>query len=352
MTVLYIREQGAMVRREVEQIRVTKNKEGGRQVTTLQEISIRELEQVVLYGNVQLTTQAAALLLEHDVDIVFLSEKGKYRGRLSKDGSKFAKLRHAQLGLSGDDKRSLAVAKTLVRAKLANQRNLLQELATSATGLPVLSTQSNSQMAAQLQEAAHQIERMRVETIRAHDTDSLRGFEGRAGAFYFGAIKLLLDSAWAFTGRAYYPPPDAFNALLSFGYALLLKDVTATLHLVGLDPYIGCFHALEYNRPSLALDLMEEFRPVVVDRTALTLALTKQLQPSDFTHTGRPERPVELGEKQLPLVIKAYEARLETVIQHKPTNAQQKLRRCFELQARSYARTVLDRERLYEGLVV
>ncbi|MEZ4726057.1 MAG: CRISPR-associated endonuclease Cas1 [Caldilineaceae bacterium] len=347
MTVLYIREQGAMVRREVEQIRVTKSKEGGRQVTTLQEISIRELEQVVLYGNVQLTTQAAALLLEHEVDIVFLSERGNYRGRLSKDGSKFAKLRHAQLRLSSDDKRSLAVAKALVRTKLANQRNLLQEWATLMAG----QGPAGDQITAQLQEAARHIDRMRVETIRAQDPDSLRGYEGRAGATYFGAMRLLLEPAWGFQTRAYYPPPDAFNALLSFGYALLLKDITATLHLVGLDPYIGCFHALEYNRPSLALDLMEEFRPLVVDRTMIALALTKQLQPDQFTYTGRAERPVEVGEEQLPLVIKAYEARLEESVLHRPTDAQQKLRRCFELQARSYARVVLETGRLYEGVI-
>jgi CRISPR-associated protein Cas1 len=126
MTVLYVQEQGAVVGREVEQIKVTlpskaKDKQTQRTSQLLKKVSIRELEQVVLYGNVQLTTQAADLLLEHDIDVVFLSQYGKYRGRLGKDGSKFARLRHAQLKLSGDSKRTLAVAKSIAQTKLANQ---------------------------------------------------------------------------------------------------------------------------------------------------------------------------------------------------------------------------------------
>jgi CRISPR-associated protein Cas1 len=192
---------------------------------------------------------------------------------------------------------------------------------------------------------------MRLETIRAQEGDSLRGYEGRGSATYFGAIKVLLNPAWAFQGRAYYPPPDPFNALLSFGYGLLQKDMTTTLHLVGLDPYIGCFHALEYNRPSLVLDLMEEFRPLVVDRTLLHLALTQQVQPADFVHTGRAERPIELGDQVLPVVIKAYEARLDETIHHQPTDAYQRLRYCFELQARLYARVVTGLEAAYQAAI-
>jgi CRISP-associated protein Cas1 len=351
MTVLYVQEQGAVVGRDVEQIKVTlpskaqagqgQPAQGQRVGQVLKKVSIRELEQVVLYGNVQLTTQAAALLLEHEIDVVFLSQYGKYRGRLGKDGSKFARLRHAQLKLSNDIKRTMAVAKAIAQTKLANQINLLQQLA----------EKQGKAQAAQLLEAGRAIEKLRKESTRAHDADTLRGFEGKAAVHYFGCFKLLLPSAWNFSGRAYYPPPDPFNALLSFGYALLQKDLHAVAHLVGLDPYIGCFHALEYGRPSLVLDLMEEFRPLVVDRPLLALALTGQLTPNAFTFTGRQERPVELGEKNMPLVIQAYEQRLETTVQHTASRTQQKLRRCLELQARIYARVVMEARGEYEGLV-
>ncbi|MFN8493504.1 MAG: CRISPR-associated endonuclease Cas1 [Caldilineaceae bacterium] len=342
MTVLHVQEQGAVVRRTVELIKVTKRADRQRKETLLRSIPVHELEQVVVYGNVQLTTQAAALLLQKNVDVVFLSFGGKFLFRMvNAEGGKFGRLRQAQLALSGDEQRSLAVAKAVVRAKLANQRNLLQRLGAGAAAAH----------AAALTQAAQTIDQMRTAAARATDADSLRGFEGRAAATYFGSLKPLLEPRWAFQGRAFHPPPDAFNALLSFGYALLLKDVTATLQIVGLDPYMGCFHALEYGRPSLTLDLMEEFRPLVVDEMALGLVLAGKLKPEDFTQTGQAEQPVLLGAKHLSTVITAYEQRLDTVLLHKPSESRQKLRRCFELQARIYARVVLETRSEYEGLV-
>lgn len=341
MTVLYVKEQGAVVRRDVEQIRVT-HKEGEQpRSTVLVDLPVREVEQVVLYGNVQLTTQAAALLLTNDVDVVFLSLYGRYRGRLAKDGSKHARLRHAQLGFAGDDRKALDLAQAIVRAKLANQRNTLQALAPEMAP-PV---------ADGLISAAQGIDRMRRDCGKAGDVDALRGFEGKAGAFYFGAIKTLLDPSWGFSGRNYHPPLDPFNALLSFGYSLLMKDLTTTTQLVGLDPYLGCFHALEYGRPSLILDLMEEFRPLLVDRPALALALDGHLKATDFTFTGRKDRPVELGEALLPKVIQAYETALDLAVDHNPSGQLRLLRHCLELQARIYASVVMGTRKEYVGLV-
>jgi CRISPR-associated protein Cas1 len=292
---------------------------------------VRDAEQVVLLGNVQLTTQAAALLLQHEVDVVFLSGGGAFRGRLLREGSKFARLRHAQLALAGDPARSLEMAKGIVRAKLANQRDLLTRYGEGA----------EAGAAAALGRAAQGVERMRSECHRAGDADTLRGYEGRAAVFYFGALAGLLPPAWAFAGRKYYPPPDPFNAALSFGYALLQKDVATAVQLVGLDPYLGCFHALEYDRPSLVLDLMEEFRAVVVDRTVLDLALSGKLRPAEFTFTGRQERPVELGPELAAQLIHAYETRLAGTVTYAPRGEQTTLRRCIELQARVFARVVL-----------
>lgn len=345
MTVLYVREQGAVVRRDTEQIKVTRRLEQQRRDAVLSHISVRDLEQVVLCGNVQLTTQAAALLLQHEVDIVFLSLYGSYRGRLSRDGSKFARLRHAQLALAANDARSLALARAVVQAKLGNQRNLLQRLAGQVNQRIGVDGMES------LTRAASNIDQMRRACVNANSADALRGFEGRAGAHYFGAVRTLLDPGWQFQGRAYHPPPDPFNALLSFGYSLLLKDMTAVINLVGLDPYIGCFHAIEYGRPSLTLDLMEEFRPLVVDAAMLDLVLNGKIKQGDFTVTGRPERPVELGDGKMPLVIDAYEKRLDTVLLHSPSGTHQKLRRCYEMQARIYARVVMQQRTGYEGLV-
>lgn len=341
MTILHVREQGAVVRRDAEQIKVTTPQTKEKRSQVLASTPVREVEQVILYGNVQVTTQAVALLLEHEIDVVFLSMYGKFRGRLLHDtGSKFARLRHEQLKLSGDDKRSLAVAHAIVRAKLANQRNTLR----------LIAAQVNTNLAAQLNAAAGRIDQMRNESGRARDHDMLRGYEGRAGAFYFESFRALLDPSWSFEGRKYYPPPDPFNALLSFGYALLQKDVDATVQLVGLDHFVGCFHALEFGRPSLVLDLMEEFRPLAVDRPMLGAAVTGILKPEMFHFTGNKKRPVELGEKLIPQVINLYEEQMKSLIAH-PSSGNNTLRRCLELQTRTYARTVLGTRSEYEGLV-
>jgi CRISPR-associated protein Cas1 len=346
MTVLYVREQGAVIRRDSERIVVTKQQPrtpttSSRSVKTLAQLPVREVEQVVIYGNVQVTTPAVALLLSHEIPIVFLTFFGAFLGEIQRTGSKHARLRHAQLRLSGDEVASLAVAKPMVQAKLANQRNLLNTLA-NRPGLTV---------APQLLNAARSIDQMRRESTRAGTLDSLRGFEGRAAASYFGAIRSLLDPRWGFQGRAFHPPPDPFNALLSFGYTHLRKDISTVIQLVGLDPYLGCFHALEYDRPSLALDLMEEFRPLAVDRPVLELILAGQVQPSAFTFTGRPDRPVELGPALIPLWVAAYEAQMQQSMLHTASNQQNTLRRCLELQTRIFARVVMGERSTYEGVI-
>jgi len=342
MTVLHVREQGATVRRDGERIRVTAPEKETRKARVVTQTPVREIEQVIVYGNVQVTTQAVALLLQHEVDLVFLSLFGSFRGRAARSGSKFARLRHAQLRLSGAERTALPVAKAIVRAKLANQRNTLTAMGTE----PDLSPQTARALAA----ATRAIDAMRRKCARARSTDSLRGFEGNAGRAYFGALRTLLAPAWMFEGRKYYPPPDPFNALLSFGYALLQKDCTATLHLVGLDPFLGCFHAMEDGRPSLTLDMMEEFRPLAVDRVMLTLAHTGRITPDAFTYTNRPDRPVELGSDLIPLVIAAYEEQMSRTILHKPSGRKETLRRALELQARIFARVVTGERRTHEGL--
>ena len=144
---------------------------------------------------------------------------------------------------------------------------------------------------------------------------------------------------------------DEVNAMLSFVYSLLAHDVASALEGVGLDPAVGFLHRDRPGRPSLALDLMEEFRPLVVDRVMLGLVRAGVIQPGDFTATNRKERPVELGEALMPKVIEAYEQRLSSTIVHTPSNTQTMLRRCLELQARLYARVVVGERSEYEGVI-
>jgi CRISPR-associated protein Cas1 len=329
MGTIYVKEQGAVIRRDGERLRVTLDKE------ELTSIPLLHLDQLALMGNVQLTTPAAARLLERGVDVVYLSKYGKFRGRLVHSGSKFAELRHRQLLMAAEESAALEIARAIVVAKVGNQRVVLQRRA---------------ERVPDARRALDGMMQMGRRAEKARSLDSLRGFEGKAGAFYFEAMRALLPTGWGFEKRAYHPPPDPANSLLSFGYTLLLKDVTAAIQLVGLDPYLGFFHALGYDRPALALDLMEELRPVIVDSMFLDIVAKKRLQPNDFQRSQNPRRPCSLGEAGVRVVIEQYEQRLQTPVVHALARGQTMYRRVIELQARQMARVIRGEERRYQPL--
>lgn len=345
MTQIYVREQGATVRRNGERLVVSKD---GR---VLDEFPMRNVDQVVLMGNVQLTTPAAVTLLEQEIDVVFLSSHGKFRGRLMGTGSKHAALRQAQLRRFGDDGVRLAVARAIVDGKVHNQRVVLLRQAQRSSGRP--RTENRLALNERLfNRALEGMMSMRKAALEARDLDGLRGYEGKAAAYYFEAIRSLLDPAWKFDRRAYHPPPDPFNALLSFAYSLLLKDVMAAVNLVGFDPYLGCFHEIEDGRPSMPLDLMEEWRPLVADAMVLELVNRGSLGPQSFTWTGAVRRPVELGEAGSRLVLEAYGSRLVTRLFHPLAGpgGETTVRNAMVLQARRMARFVLGEFPAYEAL--
>lgn len=329
MPPVYVREQGAVVRRRGERLVVTREKED------LLDLPLIHVDQVALYGNVQLTTQAAAMLLQAEIDVVFFSQYGKFRGRLVHTGSKFARLRHAQLRKMSDEVVTLAIARQVVVGKLHNQAATLQaSMGQGGAVLPV-------------QRAIAGIRAMLEQARSARNLDSLRGYEGKAGADYWGAFRALLAADLGFKGRQYYPPPDPVNGLLSFGYSLLLKDVTAAVQLVGLDPYLGFFHTIDYGRPSLALDMMEEFRPLLVDPAVLELVNTGQVTAADFEKTGQAQQPVRLNEMTLDKLIQQYEQRLRAVAPHPDAGGQTSHRRIIELQVRRLARVMLGEAKGY-----
>ncbi len=328
---VYVREQGSMIRKSGEQLRVMQGK------NALLRIPLANLEQLVLVGNVQLTTPAAVLLLRADVDAVFMSSYGTYRGRLTRNESRFAELRHQQLRLCDDLARSLQIARQIVIGKVSNQRVVLQRRA-----------EEDNSAARELRGMMQMMER--VEDAR--DLDQLRGYEGKAAANYFAAIRTFFSADWGFKTREYYPPPDPANALLSFVYTLLLKDVVASIQLVGLDPYLGFFHTLGYNRPALALDIMEEFRPTIADIVVLTLVTNGYITLADFEWTEQPDLPVRMTQNAVELVIQAYEARLADKLFHPLAQGETSDRRILELQARRIARVIRGDDATYEPVLM
>lgn len=331
MAVVYVRDQGAMVRKSGQQIRVTLGKKD------LFTIPLANLEQLILMGNVQITTQAAVLLMNERVDVVFMSQYGQYRGRLMQVGSKFAELRYAQLKLYEDEPRSLEIARQIVIGKITNQRVLLQRRANNDSAIAG---------------AVHGMGQMIDSAHQAQSIDQLRGYEGKAAAYYFGAMRFLFPQDWGFKTREYYPPPDPANALLSFAYTMLMKDVEAKIQLVGLDPYLGFFHALGYDRPGLALDVMEEFRPSVADVVVLSLVANQAITLDDFEWTNNPTFPVRMSKSAVDILVEAYETRLTDEIFHPLANGQTNYRRAIELQVRQMARLVWGEQDDYQALMM
>ncbi len=331
MSVVYVQEQNAVIRKNGELLRVTTREE------ELFTIPLANLEQLVLMGNVQITTPAAILLLRMGVDVVFMSRYGKYLGRLLTMESKFAELRHAQLRLCDDEVRCLPIAAQIVAGKVNNQRVVLQRRASE-----------DSHAAQALDGMMHMLHMVGQATT----LDQLRGYEGKAAAYYFDGIKTFFAPEWGFKVREYFPPPDPANALLSLAYTLLLKDVEAKIQLVGLDPYLGFFHTIGYSRPALALDVMEEFRPTISDIVVLNLVHSEQVTLDDFEWTNDPERPVRMSREAVDRVVAAYEQRLEDRVFHPLANGQTNYRRAIELQVRQMARVVRQEAESYEPLVM
>jgi CRISP-associated protein Cas1 len=263
MHTLAISEQGTSVHADGDTLVVQRGK------SVLRRIRAGELEQVLLFGGVEVTRGAMNLLLRREIEMVLLTQDGKFRGRLSGRGSKNVQLRLAQYQRSMDPAFCLGVARTIVAGKLQNQRQILLR----------------AQRRLQDDDLAVAVGNLRVMAQRAAectDLDVLRGFEGQGAALYFGQFgKLIRIPEFQFTTRSRRPPKDPVNALLSFGYAVLGSLAESDVYRCGLDPMLGFLHQPAYGRPSLMLDLLEEFRPLI-DTLVLRVVNRRQLSVQDF----------------------------------------------------------------------
>lgn len=337
MATVYLREQGSIVRKKDERLIVTKND------AVIAEIQMHDLDQLVVMGNIELTTPAFALLFQSHVDVVFMTVYGRVRGRIVANESKLAELRLKQLQVMSDEQKNLALAKPIVIGKLTNQRFLIARHSRAA---------ARADIRAGVSAAIAGIVEMTARAQSAVSSASLRGFEGKAGAWYWTAFRMFVPPEWGFKQRVYHPSTDPINALLSLAYALLQKDVNAMVQLVGLDPYLGFFHEIHYGRPSLTLDLMEEFRPLIVDPVVLNLVNHDLLRQSDFTQARDANKPVLLSDDAVERVIKAYEDRVTTRVRYPLTGEQVTYRRCFEFQARLMARVIQGEASGYRAMIV
>ncbi len=269
MKTLYLSEQQSIVKKRDEYLLITypdKRKT---------EIPLIHISQVVVSGDVTLTTPALHALLERGIDISFLSLYGHFRGKLQPPIAKNAAIRSAQFRVHADQQQALQVAQACVRGKLANMRTML--------------LRANRQIQSdEITTAAQDIQKMITQVEQTATVGALLGVEGNGSAAYFRVFGKMLRGTFTFTHRRRRPPTDPVNAMLSLGYTLLGHQVASAIQVVGLDPYMGFLHTDRPGKPSMVLDLMEEWRQPIVDRSIITLVSKKVVQQSNI-------KPVENG---------------------------------------------------------
>lgn len=349
--VLYLQEQGSYVSRRSEHLLVRKQEQ------ELARIPIAQIRQVVLFGNVQVSTQALQTLVECEIPVIYLSAYGRFIAALMPAPSKNIALRQAQFRRFQDPEEALRLSRAVVRAKLANQRTLLMRWlrARGEEEGPGEGREGTGTIRGSEEPAACELAELLRRVEGATTMDTLLGLEGQGAALYFGEFPRFLKAQppgreFDFHGRNRRPPRDPVNALLSFAYALLAKDCFSALCTVGFDPYCGFYHGTgRHGRPSLALDLMEEFRAVIADSVVLTLINNRILTPADFLTWRDTCQLTDTGRKKF---FQAYEQRKAILVTHPVFGYKMSYSRMLEVQARMLAAYVRGEFPAYTGFTV
>ncbi len=283
-----------------------------------------------LFGASKVSPPALDLCWEHGVAVNYLSEHGHFQARLTGVADTSVLLRCTQFRAADDPAKAAAIARQIVAGKIQNSRNSLLRAARE-TDEPL----DREAVTAVTDALGRQLPGLAAET----DLDRIRGAEGMASQGYFSVFSRALKQQredFAFSTRSRRPPRDRINCLLSFLYALVRHDCVAALTSAGLDPFVGFLHADRANRPSLALDLMEEFRPWLADRIAITLVNRQQVGPDDFRL--REGGAVEFTDDGRKRVIRAYQERKQESVSHPILDQNLRIGQLAFVQARILAR--------------
>lgn len=326
---LHITEQGARLTKKGERLIVRQGED------ELGSIRLIDVASVSFHGNISISPQLLRTLMRRDITVGWFSTGGWLDGVGTSGWSGSVELRRRQV-LAAEG-RPLQPAREMVRGKIANCRTLLRRNARSDAG-------------PQLKELARMVRSLHS----VESQDALLGAEGNAARVYFSAFSAMLaprelpGGPFDFRGRNRRPPKDPVNALLSFTYGLIVRDLVGAITVVGLDPYCGLYHQPRFGRPSLALDLAEEFRPLVGDSVVISVINNEEIQPHHFLVRGGGVALTAQGRRKL---IAAYERRMDVEITHPVFGYKVSYRRLIELQVRLFAGWLMDEIERYEPFV-
>ncbi len=276
---------------------------------------IRQLQSVYLYGSIQVSAQALTLLMECAVPVAYFSAVGRFIGMANGLPASGVDVRMGQYKMWAMPEKRLTIASEIVRSKIHNQRVLLMRNGSVPDSV------------------LRSLVQLRDSCKEQSGLAALRGVEGAAASLYFSYFSSMLKDnvSFDFNGRNRRPPRDPVNALLSLGYSVLVKELSGIAYAVGLDPYLGFFHSPRYGRPALALDMMEEFRPLIVDSVVLTMINRGEVDTNDFIHSPKGTLLKDSARRQF---WRAWVRRLDTEITHPTFGYKMSYRRMMEVQMR------------------
>lgn len=305
----------------------------------IEEVRMRDLSHVALFGNIQISTQAIQSLCEQEIPVTYFSMGGWFYGITRGHGLKNVFLRMEQFRLARDEVKCLSLARQFVHGKIRNHRTLLMRNHLEPPEPTIL-----------------KLKRASEDALAAESIEELLGIEGAAASQYFqqfsGMVKVEDDLPglglpventkqrtfnFNFNNRNRRPPTDPVNAMLSLAYSMLTKDCTLAALAVGFDPYIGFYHQPRFGRPALGLDLMEEFRSLIAESTVLSCINNRVVTDKDFVRAGQAVNLTAPGRKRF---FQTYEQRMSSLITHPLFDYKVSYRRALELQARLLAKAL------------
>lgn len=320
MATLYLTEQGSKLGKKSRRLVVEKDDK------ILLEVPEFKVDRVLIFGNVQITTQAIAFLLGNGIETSFLTMQGRLKGRLSPIESKNVLLRIKQYEKYHDNDFRLKIARPIIKAKIANSRTILLRYARNHPDV-------------NLDESKRRLDDCMKNVESKESIKSLMGVEGIAASIYFRSYGRMFSRELQFEKRQRRPARDPVNALLSFGYMIITNEMLSIVCAIGFEPYIGYLHGVDYGRPSLALDMVEEFRHPIIDRLTLYLVNNQILKEDDFEDKG--DEGIFLKDNAKKSYFVQFEKYMNKEVECNITTEKKSYRKIFRLQSHKLMDTIL-----------
>jgi len=336
--ILYLTEQGLKVNKESQRFKLFYP--NSKKST---EIRINDIEEIYIFGKISLSPSVIQTCLKRNIPVHFLSFSGNYLGKLGNFIGKNVELRLFQFQTYFNPEKRNPLAKSFVKGKLINQKIFLTKL-------------KQRYQIAQLEGSIFRLNMFLNQLKQVKYIEEIMGLEGAGSKYYFEGLGLVFKKlGWDFPGRVKRPPTDPINALLSLGYTLLFSKLWIFVESASLDPYLGFLHSVDYGKPSLVLDLMEEWRPVIVDSVVIRCLAWKNLNPQDFTDVSLSDEEkysIKLTTTGLKKFLKQFQQRLNEEVFYNKLNKKYKYFNLFKEQVYHLARVLKGEEKVYNSFIM